>query len=166
MATERPEKPGGRYVELEAGHRFSTSAHVELMRLVLGRGRTWRFRALGKSMTPFIRDGDDITLAPVSAEKDIGLGDVVAYIHRTPDGRQLVVHRVVGRRDSTYLIKADYALGHDPSSVRSGDIIGRVVRIERGEKRIEFGLGPERFVIAVLSRAGLLLPVLRHASLF
>jgi len=101
MATERPEKLGSRYLELEVGRRFSTPAHVELMRLVLGRGRAWRFRALGRSMTPFIRDGDDITLAPVSVERDIRLGEVVAYLRRLPDGRQLVVHRVVGRRDSS-----------------------------------------------------------------
>ena len=117
-------------------------------------------------MIPFIRHGDDIILAPVSVERGIGLGDVAAYIHRTPDGPRLVMHRVVGRRDSSFLIRADYGLGYDVLPVRPGDIIGRVVRIERGEKRIEFGLGPERFVIAVLSRAGLLLPVLRHASPF
>jgi hypothetical protein len=100
MATERPEKLGDGFVERVESRRISMPALIKLTRLVLGRGRTMRVRALGKSMTPFIRHGDDMTLAPLSVEKDIGLGDVVAYLHWTPDGRRLVVHRGVGRRDS------------------------------------------------------------------
>ena len=96
MAIERPEKSGGGFVAVEEGRRISMPVFLDLTRAVLGEGRTWRFRALGKSMTPFIKDGDVITIAPVSVERDIGLGDVVAYVHRWPGGQHLVVHRVVG----------------------------------------------------------------------
>jgi len=165
MATERPEKLDSKFVVRVDGPTLSTPAHIELMRLVLGRGRNWRIRALGKSMTPFIRHGDDITFAPVSAERGIGLGDVVAHIRRLPTGTRLVVHRVVGRRGSSYLIRPDPGLGYNALPVPPSDILGRVVRVERGGKRIKLGLGLERYVIAVLSRAGLLLPLLRHVGI-
>jgi len=140
---------------------------IALMRDVLDKGRSVRFQVWGTSMTPFIRDGDVITVAPVSAERDIGLGEVVAYLQPLPTGQWLVVHRVVGRRGSSFHIRADYALGvYCLPPVRPEHILGRVVRIERGGKDIRFGLGPERCVIAVLSRGGLLLPLLRHASPF
>jgi hypothetical protein len=40
-------------------------------------------------------------------------------------------------------------------------ILGRVERVERNGKRVYLGLGPERFLIAFLTRTNLLLPVLR-----
>jgi|GEM_PF-2935840 len=44
---------------------FSLAQRIELMRAVLGKGGTWRFCAWGKSMRPFIREGDTVTLGPV-----------------------------------------------------------------------------------------------------
>ena len=38
--------------------------------------------------------------------------------------------------------------------------MGRVTRVERNGKEIFFGLGPERFLIAFLTRRGLLFPLL------
>ena len=38
-------------------------------------------------------------------------------------------------------------------------ILGRVTRIERAGRRVRLGLGPERALIAVLSRRGLLRPL-------
>jgi hypothetical protein len=134
-------------------------------------------------MTPFIRDGDVITVAPVRpSDRDLravnvshisredvpgvrtcGIGQVVAFV--TPANQKLVVHRIIGRHESRFHIQGDNLSGLVADAVHPDDILGRVVRIERGRKRVWLGLGPERYVIAALSRAGLLLPVLLRASM-
>ena len=132
-------------------------------------------------MSPFIRDGDVITVAPVlppdrnprtpktssvppngePVVRACGIGQVVAFV--APENQRLVVHRIIGRHESRFLIQGDNLSGLVADAVRPDDILGRVVRVERGRKRVWLGLGPERHVIAVLSRAGLLLPVLLRA---
>jgi hypothetical protein len=86
----------------------------------------------------------------------------VAFV--APVNRRLVVHRIIGRHESRFLIQGDNLQGPVADLIHRDDIIGRVVRIERGRKRVCLGLGPERYAIAVLSRAGLLLPILMRAS--
>ena len=133
-------------------------------------------------MTPFIRDGDVITIAPVqpsnrsprvatfspvppggkSGVMTCGIGQVVAFF--SPVNQRLVVHRIIGRHDSRFLIQGDSLSGPVADTVRPEDILGRVIRIERNRKRVWLGLGPERQVIAALSRAGLLLPILLRAG--
>jgi hypothetical protein len=131
-------------------------------------------------MSPFIKDGDVITVAPVwpsSGSPNVptgsprwtgnawtcGIGQVVAFV--SPGSQRLVVHRIIGRYESGFLIQGDNLSGPVADTVRPGDILGRVVRIERGRKRVWLGLGPERYAIAVLSRAGLLLPIRSRAGL-
>jgi hypothetical protein len=112
-------------------------------------------------MSPFIKSGDVITVAPSSRKPKApayGIGQVVAFV--IPVYQRLVVHRIVVRRGSRFLIQGDNSPGLDDGMIHRDDILGRVVRVERGRKRIRFGLGPERYAIAVLSRAGLLPPIL------
>jgi hypothetical protein len=145
--------------------RLSGSALVDLMRAVLTRGRLFRFCARGSSMSPFIRDGDVITIAPLqprSRAKAGGVGQVVAFVN--PASQRLVVHRVVGRREAGFVLQGDNMQGSVVDRAGSSDVIGRVVRIERGRRRVWLGLGPERYVIAVLSQAGMLLPFLRRVG--
>jgi hypothetical protein len=133
-------------------------------------------------MSPFIKDGDVITIAPVQPSnrnphaitsspfppgevpgvRTCGIGQVVAFV--APVNQRLVVHRIIGRHESRFLIQGDNLQGPVADMIHRGDIIGRVVRIERGRKRVWLGLGPERYAIAVLSRAGFLLPILIRAS--
>jgi hypothetical protein len=120
-------------------------------------------------MSPFIRDGDVITIAPVLSSADVssvgpcGIGHVVAFI--SPASERLVVHRIIGRREGGFLVQGDSIRGSATETVGGSDILGRVVRIERGRKRAWLGLGPERYAIAILSRVGLLLPVLARAGM-
>ena len=60
-----------------------------LAREILGREAVLRFQARGNSMTPFIRDGDIVTLVPLSRPPRIG--DVVAFAHPRTSG--MAVHR-------------------------------------------------------------------------
>jgi len=116
-------------------------------------------------MSPFIEDGDVITVAPLSPKPwapAYGLGQVVALVN--PVSQKLVVHRITGRHGSHFVIQGDNLPGLVDGMFHRGDILGRVVRVERGGKRIWLGLGPERHAIAVLSRAGLLRRVLWRAN--
>jgi signal peptidase I len=127
---------------------LSGYALTELLRAVLNKGMPFRFSAKGFSMSPFIQNGDVITLLPLSG-KSLRVGDVVAFIR--PGTRYLVVHRVIRRKGNKLLIKGDnfpYADGFIPKS----DILGYVSHVERNGKEISFGLGPERILIVLLTR--------------
>lgn len=133
---------------------------VELLRAILDKGKPFRFEATGSSMSPFVRDGDVITVSPLS-DLSPRLGDVVAFIR--PENEKLVVHRVVGKRDGFYLIKGDSTTNYT-DVIPGANILGRVSRVERNGKRVYLGLGPERRLIAFLTRKELLwllLPVWR-----
>ena len=135
---------------------ISRAALLELMREVLARGIPFRFRARGWSMTPFIRDGDVVRVAPLRRSAP-ALGEVVAFIH--PDAGEVIVHRVIGRRGASCLIQGDNAPSGADGFVPGENILGRVTRVEREGRVIWLGLGPERYLIALLSRSGLLLPL-------
>ena len=57
-------------------------------------------------------------------------------------------------------MKGDGTTGVD-SPVPTANILGLVTRVERGRKRVFIGLGPERFLIALLTRKGLMVPLVR-----
>jgi hypothetical protein len=133
------------------------AALVDLLRAVLERGEPFWFEAPGFSMSPFIRDGDTITVAPLAGAPP-GRGDVVAFLR--PGSGKLVVHRVVGRRGGLFLVRGDNG-GDEIDLAPAADILGRVTGVQRGGLPVRLGLGPERRLIAALSRRGLLQPVLR-----
>ena len=140
---------------------LSRVALAGLMRGVLARGIPFRFRAKGWSMTPFILDGDVISVSPLPRGLP-GIGDVVAFMR--PEMETLVVHRVIARRGGACLIQSDNSHGGDDGLVPRESILGRVTRVERGGRVIRLGLGPERLLIALLSRLGLLLPLWQRLS--
>lgn len=135
---------------------LSGQALLELMRAVLDKGVPFRFCARGWSMAPFIRDSDIITVAPLG-EKMAGVGEVAAFI-RSEDGK-LVVHRVVSKQETGFTIQGDNTSDCVDDRIPFGNVLGRVVRIERKGRRVWLGLGPERFLIAWLSRLRLLIPI-------
>jgi SOS-response transcriptional repressor LexA len=126
---------------------------IDIMREVFGRGADFRFRARGLSMSPFIKDGDLILVSPVSKVKP-SLGMVVAFVQ--PVSGILIVHRVVGRKGTAFLIQGDNTGGKPDGLFQPQDILGCVTGVERNGRRVVLGLGPERFLIATLSRSGLL----------
>jgi hypothetical protein len=48
MATDRPEKSGGGFVEVVEGRRLSMPVFIELARIKLSSGQSWGGRASGK----------------------------------------------------------------------------------------------------------------------
>ena len=135
---------------------FSGQALAELMRAVLARGRFFRFRARGWSMAPFIRDGDVITVAPLD-RKLPAIGAVVAFIR--PEAGNLVVHRMIARHATGVVMQGDSIATCVDGLIPLENLLGRVIRIERNGQAIWLGLGPERILIAWLSRARVLIPM-------
>ncbi len=127
---------------------LSGSALLELLQAVLDKGKPFRFCAKGSSMSPFVKDGDIITVSPLSGLSP-RLGDVVAYI--SAETGRLIVHRVIGRRGECCLIRGDSAQ-EKQDCVAEAYILGRVTRVERNRKTVGLGLGPERRLIALLNR--------------
>ena len=135
---------------------ISGAALAELLQDVLRKGVPFTFRAKGSSMSPFIKDGDDLTLFPLNGISP-GLGDVVAFIHKGTG--MPFIHRVIGKKGNTYLLKGDNATETD-GLISESDILGCVRMVERRGLRVFFGLGPERFLIAYLNRRGILLSLI------
>jgi len=144
------------FVKYDEEGTLSMPVLVGLLRAVLEKGKPFRFEATGGSMSPFMRDGDVITVSPLSGTSP-RLGDVVAFI-RLENGK-LVVHRLVGKRDGCYLIRGDSA-PDNADLIPRASVLGRVTKVERDGKRLYLGLGPERYLIAFLARRGLLWPLL------
>ena len=155
--------PGG-----EAANRAAGSAaellraredHLPLVRELLKEGLAVRLRVRGRSMVPYVVDGDLITLRSV-VSRAIRLGDLV--FSQEP-GLPPLLHRVVSRRcepDDSWVIrtKGD-AVRRPDAPVRGEHVVGKVAVIRRelplGE-HVEFHLGAQRrnldLMIALASR--------------
>jgi signal peptidase I len=129
---------------------------TDLVLEVLAQGRQIRLRARGSSMIPFINDGDQITIAPLSG-RPVRVGDVIAFCHQ--DSNELVVHRVILCTKRNLIAKGDNEPDNPGDQVPLKDVLGTVVRIDRESLNVGFGLGAERKIIAWLSRKGWLSPL-------
>lgn len=99
-------------------------------------------------MSPFIKDGDVITVSPL-LDTSLRIGDVVAFIH--PKMKKIVIHRTVGKRGDSLLVKGDNTSDVD-GFLPKAKILGYVNTVERDGKAVYLGLGPDRALIALLSR--------------
>lgn len=136
-----------------------TGVLTDLMRETLAHGNTFRFRAPGRSMEPFIRSGDTVSIAPFSPSQP-QLGDVLAFLHPLDD--RLLVHRLIQIKGNKFLMKGDNTRDHNDGWVSTPHLLGRVKQVERGKRKITFGLGVEKHLIALLSRRNWLVPIVNH----
>lgn len=113
--------------------RLDDDAFADLSAEILRQGGLFQFRAHGSSMTPFIRDGDLLTIAPADPAS-LQSGDVALY--RT-DLDRIIAHRVVGstmQDGEPYLVtQGDARLASD-RPVPADCVLGRVVRRQRGDR--------------------------------
>lgn len=140
---------------------LSGPALIAISQAVLNEGVPFRFLAPGFSMSPFIRDGDIVTIVPCK-ETLCRTGDVVAFIH--PHMKRFVVHRIIRVSNDSYRIRGDNSCEED-GNIPYPCIIGRVIKVERSGTAVRFGLGPERKIIAWLSRHHVLLFVVNIARI-
>lgn len=143
-------KPGLKVVR---GRELSLSGEslLGLLEAVLARGVPFRFRARGFSMSPLIKDGDVLTVAP-RGEARLRPGDTVAFIN--PLTGKPAVHRIIRREQEFVVVKGDNVAEPD-GLVPERDVLGIVTSVERGRKKIRFGLGAEGRLIAFFSSHGL-----------
>jgi signal peptidase I len=148
---DAPSKPA---LIIKRGKELSLSSlqFKKIMRGVLDKGASFRFQGKGYSMSPFIKDGDVLTIAPVQGATP-GFGDVVVFTH--PHTGKLIIHRIIGKRGGSYRTKGDNAPEED-GMISRATIVGRVTRVERNGRYISLGIGPNRFIIAFVIRTGLL----------
>jgi hypothetical protein len=110
---------------------------------VLEHGNSLRFRACGNSMRPFIRDGDVLLVRPGLETRP---GDVV--LCRARDGR-ILAHRVARvhrqSRPHTILLHGDACPWPD-GLVPLENVLGRVVAVERGTRRVRLDAGLPRWL--------------------
>jgi hypothetical protein len=143
--------------ELMTYHLSGNEVLPELVKDILGKGVECRLQVKGYSMSPFIKDSDVVTISPISDSLP-GFGDVIAFIHPKTD--KLIIHRVVWEIGDACIVKGENAAEPD-GLIERKHMIGIITGVERKGRKVLFGLGPERFLIALLTRTNLLLPILR-----
>lgn len=131
---------------------FSSDSLIELIKSTLAKNSSFKFKVTGFSMTPFIKDNDIVTISLLSTNAT-AFGKAVAFIHS--DTKKLVIHRIVGENNGCFIIKGDSVPEID-DLVPKENILGCVNKIERNARSIYLGLGPERLIIAFLSKNRLL----------
>lgn len=113
-----------------------------------------RLPAVGTSMVPTIQPGDMLTIQPLNSH-EIALGDLVVYAKE----HTLVVHRVVRTACSsgeTRLVTRGDRLLRDDAPILPADLLGRVARIERKNRRVNvraFSNLAERALCLILRRS-------------
>jgi hypothetical protein len=159
--SKRPPREYQRPALQKSGLSLSGKALIELMQAVHAKGLPFRFSAGGHSMAPFINDGDVVCVSPV-ASRAPGLGDIAAFIH--PETKLLCLHRVLSVHGDHFLIQGDNIPEKPDGVIPREAIVGRVTRVERTGRRVRLGIGPERLLLAFLSRCGLLAVIRRYAG--
>ena len=130
---------------------LSGASLTELMRSVLAKDKAFRFRVKGWSMSPFVKEGDVVTVSPLRG-REPRTGEIVAFLH--PKSGHAAVHRVVRRTaPGVFLLRGDNSRGTEgPIAVER--ILGFVSEIVRNGRPVKAAHGPLAPVIAVLSRTG------------
>jgi hypothetical protein len=132
-------------------------ANQELAGLVaqlLGAGAAVELEARGGSMSPWVRDGDVVTITPFGAAGTALLrpGAVVAFRH--PQGDRLVVHRLLRREGAGWLARGDRSRQPD-GVVAGGDLLGLVVGVARRGWRVPLPRGRAGLALVSAGRLAL-----------
>lgn len=102
--------------------RISHQDFLDIAGEILDREQQFSFRALGTSMSPFIKDGDAVTLL---RDQNPSVGDVVLL--KTDEGK-LYLHRVVKKAKSGVVTRGDASFDED-GFTPCRNILGKVVKV-------------------------------------
>lgn len=112
---------------------------------VLDRGLSLRTKVTGRSMSPFLRGGEVLTIrrVPVSS---LRRGDLILYknLHGCPVVHRLVKRKRVDEGKSMFLTKGDALFSLD-EPLADSEILGKVCRIETGLRSV--GMETTRWVV-------------------
>jgi ribosomal protein S18 acetylase RimI-like enzyme len=144
--------PESSFVRTGGELRLNNLGQLELLRGMAGRGKPLRTRVRGFSMSPFILNGDIITIAPLNGRVP-EVGEVVAFT--LPESGRLAVHRIITAAGGGWLMSGDNS--PEPDGVIGRErMIGHVTAVERNGRLMRLGLGAERRLVAWMVRHGLL----------
>jgi hypothetical protein len=129
-----------------------------ILRDALARGDCVRFEARGVSMIPFIQDGDLVTVGPLRPEA-VKTGDLVAFPRPEAGMGRVAVHRVVQVLPTGLVVRGDAAFKPD-GVIPFEQVIGSISKVEHEGREVRRGFGPERRLLGLLSRRGLLIPLM------
>jgi Peptidase S24-like len=129
---------------------LSGDSLTELLRAVLAKGKPFRFRAGGSSMSPFIKDGDIVIVSPLLGRKP-RTGEVVAFLH--PGTGKVAVHRIVRKKTGWFFLRGDNSFSVD-GALTFDRVLGSVTRVERQGRRVRGMGGRLSPAVALLSRTG------------
>jgi hypothetical protein len=117
----------------------------------LAAGEAVEFVARGRSMWPWLRDGDRLTLAPLQAAPRVG--EVVAVRVELGLGP---VHRVIyRRRDGSVLLKGDATFWPE-GWMAADEVVGRLAAARRAGRPVRWGrLAPLAWSLGVAAARGL-----------
>ena len=131
----------------------SRQEFTALSQHILTAGNRLRFRACGRSMAPFIENGDMLEAEPCDGER-LKRGDIAFYLDGTGAA---VVHRVLSRRrrdgQDCVLVRGDATRGR-AEEIPTDRVLGRIACISRGNRYTQLGRRPARLagmVLAVIS---------------
>ena len=127
--------------ELQSSMRDTGLFHA-LVEEALAAGTVVRFSAEGTSMDPAIRDGDVITIAPVSSD-EVVRGDVLLCRHAA----RMLAHRLVAittrGAERRFHFRGDAVAGCD-APVGADAVVGKVISVRRNGRAAPFGGGRAR----------------------
>lgn len=126
---------------------------------LLGEGLSVEVRVTGSSMSPFIQPDDVVVLDPIGTAP-VRVGQVLCFL-RDPD--RLAIHRVIADGEAGWWILRGDGAGVADQPIRREGILGRVSAIHRGGRSVRVGLGPVGIVIALLSKRGMMAPLVEAA---
>jgi signal peptidase I len=113
-----------------------------------------RLRTVGTSMVPAIHPGDVLCIQPVNPN-EVSLGDIVVYARE----HVLVVHRIVRASADAiepHVVTRGDRMLRDDAPIHAGELLGRVVSIERKNRRVNvyaFSNGVGQALCLVLRRS-------------
>lgn len=121
---------------------------MKLAREQLARGALIRLHVSGNSMAPLVERGDVVLVRPVNLE-DLHRGDLLLV----EQGGAFLIHRLVAADAHGVRTKGDNASQAD-LPMTPQDVLGRVVAVEKGGRRIELDGGRWPVVSRLLGLLG------------
>ena len=104
--------------------RTHSAAFSQVADSLLASGVEFRFQACGRSMLPFIQDGEILHVRAVDP-KEIRVCEIVLY----RDQSRFKAHRVTRKRRNVFTTRGDASLEADPV-IRGEQIVGKITAKE------------------------------------
>ena len=111
-----------------------TGEATALFEDILRRGTSLRVKVTGRSMTPFLKGGEIVTIKNTTY-RELLIGDIIFFKN---DENRLILHRLIKKSsaEGPFHTKGDASAIFD-TPVSKDNILGKVCKIERGTSPVE-----------------------------